>query len=75
MTQTRTELRVIEIAGDDPWLFEAFGVGDLAGVEGANARTVELSERSTLQCPMHGRCQKPDACRSCAFLAGETGRT
>jgi hypothetical protein len=52
-------------------LLRLFGVGDLEGVEDAHARTVELSPASTLACPMHGLTLKPDACRSCSFLAGD----
>jgi hypothetical protein len=52
-------------------LFDLLGVNDLAAVEGANDRTVHLSDRSELVCPAHERTLKPDACRSCRFLAGE----
>jgi hypothetical protein len=52
-------------------LLDHFGVNDLAGIEGAEERTVRLSERSTIGCPAHGVVLKPDACRSCRFLAGE----
>jgi hypothetical protein len=55
----------------DTFLFERYGVGDLEGVEGTADRVVELSERSTVVCPLHGRRLVPDACRSCRFLAGE----
>jgi hypothetical protein len=55
-------------------LLDFFGVNDLAGVEGAEERTVRLSERSTVVCPAHGKVLKPDACRSCRFLAGEMDR-
>jgi hypothetical protein len=53
-------------------LFDALGVNDLAALDGANDRTVRLSDRSELVCPAHDRTLKPDACRSCRFLAGET---
>ena len=52
-------------------LYRRFGVGDLAGVEGATDRVIELSDASSVVCPMHGRRLVPDACRSCRFLAGE----
>jgi hypothetical protein len=52
-------------------LLDLCGVNDLAAVEGANDRTVRLSDRSELVCPAHERTLKPDACRSCRFLAGE----
>jgi hypothetical protein len=52
-------------------LFDLLGVNDLAGVEGAEERTVKLSDRSDVVCPAHGVWLKPDACRSCRFLAGE----
>jgi hypothetical protein len=52
-------------------LLDSFGVNDLAGVAGAEERTVKLSERSDVVCPAHGFLLKPDACRSCRFLAGE----
>jgi hypothetical protein len=52
-------------------LLDFYGVNDLAGVESAEERTVRLSERSTIACPAHGLVLKPDACRSCRFLAGE----
>jgi hypothetical protein len=50
------------------WLFDLLGVNELAGVVGAEDRTVKLSDRSELVCPTHGRWLKPDACRSCWFL-------
>jgi hypothetical protein len=50
------------------WLFDLLGVNELAGVEGAEDRTVKLSDRSEVVCPAHGRWLKPDACRSCWFL-------
>lgn len=52
-------------------LFDLYGVNDLAGVTGAEDRTVKLSERSEVVCPSHYFLLKPDACRSCRFLAGE----
>jgi hypothetical protein len=52
-------------------LYAAFGVGDLAGVEGTEDRVVNLSPRSDIVCPMHRFALVPDACRSCRFLAGE----
>jgi hypothetical protein len=55
----------------DVWLFEHYGIGDLEGIEGATDRVVELSEGSTVMCPLHRRRLVPDACRSCRFLAGE----
>ena len=55
---------------DEQALYAAFGINDLAGIDSANDRTVTLSARSTVVCPAHGRVLKPDACRSCAFLAG-----
>jgi hypothetical protein len=55
----------------DALLYERYGVGDLADVEGATDRVVELSEASNVACPMHDRLLMPDACRSCRFLAGE----
>ena len=54
-------------------LFDLLGVNDLAMVEGAEDRTVKLSDRSTVACPAHSLLLKPDACRSCRFLAGEAG--
>jgi hypothetical protein len=53
------------------WLLDLCGVNELAGVEGAEERTVKLSDRSDLACPAHALVLKPDACRSCRFLAGE----
>jgi hypothetical protein len=47
------------------------GVNDLAGVKGAEERTVRLCDRSDIGCPAHDVLLKPDACRSCRFLAGE----
>ena len=52
-------------------IFARYGVGDLVGLEGTEDRVVTLSERSDVVCPMHERRLLPDACRSCAFLAGE----
>jgi hypothetical protein len=51
--------------------YAAFGIGDMAGVEGAEDRMVKLSPRSELVCPLHDFELRPDACRSCRFLAGE----
>jgi hypothetical protein len=53
------------------YLWRRYGVGDLEDIAGAADRVVELSERSTVVCPKHGRRLVPDACRSCRFLAGE----
>ncbi len=53
------------------WIHRTFGVGELEGVTGATDRVVALAETATLVCPMHSRRLVPDACRSCAFLAGE----
>jgi hypothetical protein len=50
------------------WLFDLLGVNELAGVDGAEDRTVKVSDRSELVCPAHGVLLKPDACRSCWFL-------
>jgi hypothetical protein len=55
----------------DSFLFDRYGVGDLEAIQGATDRVVELSERSTMVCPLHERRLLPDACRSCRFLAGE----
>jgi hypothetical protein len=52
-------------------VFAAYGVGDLVGLEGTEERIVRLSPRSDVVCPMHEFRLVPDACRSCAFLAGE----
>ena len=52
-------------------LLDLLGVNDLASVEGSGDRTVTLSDRSDICCPAHGLTLKPDACRSCRFLAGE----
>ena len=52
-------------------IFARFGVGDMVGVEGTEARVVNLSARSEVVCPMHEFRLVPDACRSCSFLAGE----
>jgi hypothetical protein len=59
------------VVTDQAGLYAAFGVGDMAGVEGATDRIVRLSPRSTLVCPLHEFELRPDACRSCRFLAGE----
>jgi hypothetical protein len=73
LTDRSTEaVRVIQV--DDAelsWLQDLLGVNYLAGFTGTEERTVMLSERSTVVCPAHGRVLKPDACRSCAFLAGD----
>jgi len=53
------------------WLHARYGIGDLEGIEGATDRVVELSQGSTVVCPLHERRLVPDACRSCSFLAGE----
>jgi hypothetical protein len=53
-------------------LLDFFGVNDLAAVEGTDERTVHLSPESDIGCPAHLLTLKPDACRSCRFLAGET---
>jgi hypothetical protein len=55
----------------DRLLFERYGIGDLADVEGARDRVVKLSPDSSVTCPAHGFVLLPDACRSCRFLAGE----
>jgi hypothetical protein len=52
-------------------IFARFGVGDMAGVEGAEERVIDLSPKSTVVCPLHEFRLVPDACRSCRFLAGE----
>jgi hypothetical protein len=52
-------------------VYAMFGVGDMMGVEGTEARVVQLSPRSELACPLHGLTAFPDACRSCRFLCGE----
>ena len=59
------------VVTDELGLLAHFGVGDLAGVGGAEDRIVRLSPRSTIVCPMHQFELRPDACRSCRFLAGE----
>ena len=68
----RTRTKAIEVdEAELSWLLDLFGVNHLVGVQGAEERTVMLSERSNVVCPAHGRTLKPDACRSCAFLAGD----
>ena len=67
-TQTRLPQWVL---ADPAALFAAFGVGDMIGVEGAEERIVRLSPRSEIVCPLHDLELRPDACRSCRFLAGE----
>jgi hypothetical protein len=52
-------------------VYAAYGVGDMVGLAGTEARVVTLSPRSTIACPMHELRLLPDACRSCRFLAGE----
>lgn len=52
-------------------IFAKYGVGDMVGLEGTEDRIVQLSESSTVVCPMHEFRLVPDACRSCRFLAGE----
>ncbi len=52
-------------------LQDCLGVNQFANIAGALDRTVKISERSDVCCPAHGFMLKPDACRSCAFLAGE----
>ena len=72
MTEVQNGLRVTVVdEAELAWLLDFFGVNELAGIEGAEERTVTLSERSDVVCPAHGRSLKPDACRSCAFLAGD----
>jgi hypothetical protein len=51
-------------------LMDLLGVNDLIWLDGAQDQTVTLPERSSLGCPAHDITLKPDACRSCAFLAG-----
>jgi hypothetical protein len=55
-------------------LLDLFGVNDLAAIEGTQDRTVILSDgpHSNVVCPAHDLTLRPDACRSCRFLAGET---
>jgi hypothetical protein len=55
----------------DELVFEKYGIGDLADVEGARDRVVKLSPESTVVCPLHGFTLLPDCCRSCRFLCGE----
>jgi hypothetical protein len=65
-------IRKVDVAAAlDSLLFERYGVADLEGIQGAADRVVELSERSSVVCPLHERRLVPDACRSCRFLAGE----
>jgi hypothetical protein len=72
LTELRHSLPVIEVdEAEMTWLLDLLGVDHLAGIEGAEERTVKLSAQSNVVCPAHGRILKPDACRSCAFLAGE----
>ena len=58
-------------ADAEPDLFGFFGVDELR-IIGAHERTVQLSEGSSLGCPIHDVTLKPDACSACRFLAGET---
>lgn len=46
-----------------------FGTNDLEGVQGATGRVVRLKARSSLRCGAHGVELRPDACRTCHFLA------
>ncbi len=72
MTEVRGKIPVVEVdQAEMIWLLDFFGVNHLAGVAGTEERTVKLSEKSDVGCPAHGVVLKPDACRSCAFLAGE----
>jgi hypothetical protein len=72
LTEVRGALPAVEVdEAEALWLAELFGINHLAGVEGAEERTVKLSDKSTVGCPAHGLVLKPDACRSCAFLAGD----
>jgi hypothetical protein len=64
-------LPVLDIECSEEQLNAVFGINDLADIEGTDARTVKLSERSTAVCPAHGFVLQPDACRSCSFLAGD----
>ncbi|HEV2711796.1 MAG TPA: hypothetical protein VGU26_01765 [Gaiellaceae bacterium] len=59
------------VLADPAALFAAFGVSDMIGVEGAKERIVRLSPRSEIVCLLHDLELRPDACRSCWFLAGE----
>ena len=69
---TQTGTKVIEVdEAELSWLLDLFGVNHLVGIQGTEERTVTLSERSNVVCPAHGRILRPDACRSCAFLAGD----
>jgi hypothetical protein len=52
-------------------VYARYGVGDMVGLEGTEARVVRLSTHSGVVCPMHEFRLVPDACRSCRFLAGE----
>jgi hypothetical protein len=61
------------VVTDEVELFAAFGIGDMVGVEGTD-RVVKLSPTSDLECPLHELELRPDACRSCRFLAGEARR-
>jgi hypothetical protein len=70
-----TPARLPEVVISDPVeLFATFGIGDMTGLEGATDRIVKLSPTSDLECPLHELELRPDACRSCRFLAGEARR-
>jgi len=72
LTEVRGALPVVEVdEAEMVWLLDLMGVNHLAGIEGAEERTVKLSDKSTVSCPAHGLVLKPDACRSCAVLAGD----
>ena len=72
MTEVRGALPVVEVSeAEMVWLLDLMGVNHLAGIEGAEERTVKLSYKSDIGCPAHRLVLKPDACRSCAFLAGD----
>jgi hypothetical protein len=60
------------VVEDDVALLWAFGIGDMVGIEGAGERMVRLSVRSSLSCPLDLLALRPDACRTCRLLAGET---
>jgi hypothetical protein len=60
------------VVTDEAALFAAFGIGDLAAVEGMEGRIVRLSPSSDIACPMHELELRPDSCRSCRLLAGES---
>jgi hypothetical protein len=60
------------VVTDEPALFAALGIGDLAAVEGMGERIVRLAPSSTVECPLHDVELRPDGCRSCRLLAGES---